>query len=88
MPADTSKYTKLRERKGHRKMADLQVLQPLDIDNQFCAVLSQREQVNIPNAFLFFLQAKGAHGSGGHCFHCTAREYVVSVGGRMKFASN
>ena len=37
-------------------MADLEVLQPLDIDNQLCAVLSQGKEVNIPNAFLFFLQ--------------------------------
>ena len=60
-------------------MADLQVLQPLNIDNQLCTVLGQREQVNIPNAFLFFLQTRDVHGSGGHCFQCTVKGMVLFV---------
>ena len=38
-----------------RAKAYLQVLKPLDIDNQLCAVFCQSEQVNIPNPLLFFL---------------------------------
>ena len=39
-----------------KEMANLEVLQPLHIDGQLCAVLGEGEQVNIPNSFLLFLQ--------------------------------
>ena len=62
MAADhTSMYSKL----GNKEMADLEVLQPLDIDDQLGAILGQGEQVNIPNTFLFFLQTQADHTSAG-----------------------